>query len=611
VVDAGGSPVTFTQITAGAQHACGLDAKQHALCWGRGDRGELRRAQRPLVVSGFSPYADVAGYTASQQAETWTTLSAGETTTCGIAAGGTFAGQASCWGDPTSVGNTLAHDYLWDGPVAGGFTYQAIAAGSDHSCGVTTSGDAVCWGKNQFGQLGDGTNNPTPEPTVVTGSMTWSSLTVGAGFTCATNTSNAIYCWGNDAQDQLGDNSFSPTFSLGPVRVASSRRFASVSSGVTGSTACALVLGGSAGGPAFCWGAQTNKSLGIDTSETCGTTLCRTTPVPVVRGGTFSAVAAGGLHTCVLDASGKAICFGNNNKGQLGRGTYNGTSNCPTPTACTDGAQVVSYPGTFTQIASGGLHTCGIDRATQNALCWGEGSSGQLGIGTAVGVNAPYPVSGGRQFTRITAGALHTCAIDVNGALFCWGDNSFGQLGIGSSATLFGTPQLVVSSGATSVTAGDRTTCAIINQQLKCWGDDSTGAIGDGAAALTGGPRPVPTLVLGGPSTYLDYLTGSGYSCGIQIPPPPYGPFGPPTSGSLYCWGVPAGSVTVPTPPLVTASGLNFRSLQLGGGKPWLCGITASGATQCFGRNYEGELGAAGTPSTGTSSSAPVVVTGD
>jgi alpha-tubulin suppressor-like RCC1 family protein len=79
-----------------------------------------------------------------------------------------------------------------------------IGAGGDHTCAVTLSGTAYCWGANAQGELGNGTLAGSATPALVAGGLTWHWVSAGAFFSCGLTTDGIPYCWGQNNAGQLG-----------------------------------------------------------------------------------------------------------------------------------------------------------------------------------------------------------------------------------------------------------------------------------------------------------------------------------------------------------------------------------------------------------------------
>lgn len=212
----------YTVITLGGRHACALTAAGAAFCWGDnvvgqlGDGTETRRLI-PVAVGGGL---------------TFVSLSAGGEHTCGL----TSDGSAYCWGSSTS--GALGHgaftgpDFCqnpdpFDRPypcstsparVIGGLTFATISAGGSHTCALTPSGVAYCWGSNSGGQLGNATTNASASPVVVAGGLTFANLSAGGEHTCGITTDGVAYCWGANGYYALGTDDALPGSSV-PVRV--------------------------------------------------------------------------------------------------------------------------------------------------------------------------------------------------------------------------------------------------------------------------------------------------------------------------------------------------------------------------------------------------------
>lgn len=88
--------------------------------------------------------------------------------------------------------------------VAGGLTFATVVPGGTHTCGVTVAGAAYCWGRNDFGQLGDGSREGRTTPVRVSGGSSFASVTAGSTYTCGLTPVGAVYCWGHDQRGQLG-----------------------------------------------------------------------------------------------------------------------------------------------------------------------------------------------------------------------------------------------------------------------------------------------------------------------------------------------------------------------------------------------------------------------
>jgi alpha-tubulin suppressor-like RCC1 family protein len=337
-------------------------------------------------------------------------IAAGRSHTCALMEGG----GVKCWGQ-NSVGE------LGDGtttnrnrPVdVSGLSSGVVAlvAGGRHTCALMGSGEVMCWGWNELGQLGDGTtiNRLTPVP--VTGlAAPVTALSAGGGHTCALS-GGAALCWGSNFFGQLGNGTTTTTPNPTPVPVTD------LASGATalaagGEHTCALMTGGGA----KCWGYNTSGQLGATTG-----TYYSSVPVDVVDlGGQATALVAGGDHTCARMSDSGAKCWGANGWGQLGDGTMTGRI---TP------AYVSGLTSGVAALAAGTDHTCAV-LETGGVKCWGWNLYGQVGDGTTTLKTSPVDVTGLTDgAVPVAAGETHSCVVTVSAGAKCWGRNQLGQLG--------------------------------------------------------------------------------------------------------------------------------------------------------------------------------------
>jgi alpha-tubulin suppressor-like RCC1 family protein len=335
----------------------------------------------------------------------FTQLSAGNQFICALRADG----RVFCWGNNASgqLGNDdIATTHRSTAAQVTGLTDAVeIAAGWEHACARRQSGAVVCWGRNSYGQVGDGTDSQRLVPTAVLGVAGALEVTAGREHTCA-RLASSVLCWGRNSYGQLGNSEYS--FSA-----------TSTATTVTGLTDAVEIDAGDAhtcarrqGGTLVCWGDNAYGKLAD------GTTGSRSEPAPVLNLTDAIDLAVGGNHTCVRRSAAATVCWGPNFYGEVGDGTADFRQS---PT-------VVIDLGAVTALAAGGYHTCA-RRASGSAACWGFNESGQLGDTSAMSRTAPVDVSTLTNVVELVAGSDFSCARLTTGGLMCWGANYEGQLG--------------------------------------------------------------------------------------------------------------------------------------------------------------------------------------
>ena len=346
------------------------------------------------------------------------------------------------------------------------FPLRADGFGAVHSCFVESNGGLSCWGNNDYGQLGDGTQERQPTPVRVSGmSSSVANVALGSYNSCALLISGAVKCWGRNENGQLGDGT-------------TTKRNTPVSNTMLSSGVVSLSVGGHGTGSQVCVVLSTGavKCLGVNDFGQIGdgTTTSKNTPTTVSglsSGG--DSVAAGNYHSCALLSTGAVRCWGSNGQSQLGCGAANcggSTCSCPFGSTCpTNDCSLIpkAVSGLSIGIISlhaGGEHSC-VLLSNGGVQGWGSNENGQLGDGTTSGRVSAAAVNGlSSGVIALALGGAHSCVVLSTGGVKCWGDNYRGKLGDWTTIPR-STPTdvLGLSSGAISVFLGSQHTCAVLS----------------------------------------------------------------------------------------------------------------------------------------------------
>jgi alpha-tubulin suppressor-like RCC1 family protein len=311
-----------------ALNTCALTTAGGVECWGYNYYGELGNGSFATTPpAGSDVPVAVTGLSSGVAA-----IAVGEIESCAL----TMGGAVLCWGDnyhgELGIGSfqtTAPYGVDVPGGVSGlSSGVKAIAVGGSHACALNSAGGVVCWGDDFYGQLGNGSfmttgNQGSATPLAVSGlSSGVMAIAAGSLHTCALTTGGAVLCWGSNEYGQLGNGAFLLSGTDAPGAVSG------LSSGVVAIAAgafhtCALTSGGAV----QCWGYNAYGQLGngaFQTSSPYGTAL------PGAVSGLSSGIAtisAGGDQTCAATAAGHVECWGENFYGELGTGAFTTTGN--------------------------------------------------------------------------------------------------------------------------------------------------------------------------------------------------------------------------------------------------------------------------------------------
>ncbi|MBA2706942.1 MAG: hypothetical protein H0U59_03955, partial [Gemmatimonadaceae bacterium] len=334
--------------------------------------------------------------------------------------------------------------------TTGTFTFTSPAA-TGFECKLDTGAWTTCSSPYTTPVLANGSHtvsiravkNGVPDATVATRTwtvdtsavplqpVTGSTLAAGPLHACAVATGK-MYCWGDNGAGQLGDGTSSPRTT--PLQTGAATDWASVSVGL--SHTCALRNSGAL----YCWGGNGYGQLGSQDP------------------------------TYYFGSSSPVWCWGSNGSGELGNGSFS-YSAVTVPTQVGTNTNWVDVDGGYG-------FTCALN-ASGAMYCWGDGSAGQLGVGSTAGFFGPMTAAA-TNVASISVGSEYACAAKKNGSLWCWGQNTTFQGG--NSVTDRTIPsQVGIETDWKSVDAGIIHTCAIkTNGALWCWGDQTNNALGNG-----------------------------------------------------------------------------------------------------------------------------------
>ena len=571
-------------IATGTSHTCALFGDGNVSCWGFNNHGQFGDGTAlSTTVLRKTPTLSGAGHVAAFETDPAVQIVAGLDFTCGLAQ----SGSVYCWGTngngelgagSAAVTSNVALPVMNLSEVSNVYAN----AGGSFACARTRSNALYCWGKNDLGQLGNGTVNFSNVPVLVNEVTAAGSVGVGGTHVISLQTDHAMLAWGKNTQAQLGSGMAT---NYEPTPVSGTTLYGATQIALGGQHSCAIF------GPdskVACWGQNGVGQLGN------GTSIGAYAPVVVPGLTGVRELALGALSSCALLNDGSVWCWGYNRYFQLGNGTmtnslspiqvtglpttqhiasgawyvaaltdagalygwgYNGnrqlgfTGSAPTPVLIT------GLAGPFDAVACGNSHTCVLTH-DHAVYCFGTNNAGELGNGAVgglalastatavanIGTLADYPIAINATGSSGTDEA--TCARTLSGAVYCWGANLNGQLANGDTTNRsLATASTITNAAEVSLGLGFGCYRDTSNA-VYCWGDDTLGELGNGTVSSTPttSPGSAPVMV-NASAVAASSFQASYHACAIS-------------AGKVSCWGaglatgtgVASGSFATPTP---------------------------------------------------------------
>ena len=387
-------------VSLGGFHSCALKANGQVSCWGSGRTGQLgdgsgSNQNYPVTVEDNSNVAisDIVQISAGNY-YSCALKSDGEVLCWGEGNIGQLGDNSTTSrNNPVSVvGEDSNDDGSGDGLLSG---IVQISLGSGHTCALKSDGGVLCWGNNSFGQLGNGESGfgqrksypvkvQESNGTALSGVV---QLSLGSDHTCAMTSGGEALCWGGGDLGKLGNGSESARVFATSVKVNSSTKLSGIVQVSGGSShTCAL----KSNGEVWCWGDGDGKQVrngDVINSEHFGSLYAIATIFDdgTLLGGVRQ-INVGDIHTCAQTSGMETKCWGG--VGRLGNGA---SSSSYTPVTVIAGRGSSSPLAEIAQISVGGYHSCALISGGK-IKCWGSGSSVPLGNGGTTNVYHPVTV---------------------------------------------------------------------------------------------------------------------------------------------------------------------------------------------------------------------------
>ncbi len=585
-------------LSVNDNHACALNSDGEVYCWGDNSLGQLgnknlSHSAEPVLVTGLSPARFI---------------SSGKDYSCAMLEGdeGLY-----CWGDNSqgqlgagfSAGFSALPIKVGSRPADN--SPLRVSVGHQHSCLSDGQGAVLCWGNNQYGQLGTGDTKTQALPVPVKGLNNIVSLSSQGNYNCALDSQGQVHCWGNNQSGQLGDgtdiNRTRPR-SVDVSELLEAQQAYGLETNIlqiAGSYnhTCALL----SSGQVACWGANSQGELGKRAKDDPYS--------PALVEGLFDVqeIALGDGFSCALQSDSRVWCWGASPEGSstspmpLSRKAdsiradgsllclLSGNDNAGYQSLCFgEGAGNSSaYSQALADLRTSGSHSCGLlnSNSANNVECTGYNAEGQLGVLTpnAIGM---AKVALADQALQLDVGNKHSCAVLASGQILCWGDNSEGQLGNGYITDKPTLPVVVAGRNSDAVrkqpiASGENHNCLInAEQQVYCWGNNDNGQLGDDSFEA----RLQATFKVQGLETPILGLNAAGNnSCAVD------------DKGAAFCWGANeqgqlGNGDYIDSIQAQAVLGLDSGVSLISPAGNYSCALVNAGV-QCWGSNLSGVLG--------------------
>lgn len=429
-----------------------------------------------------------------------------------------------------------------------------VATGCNYALALKTDGSIVSWGRNDYGQLGNGQAAMRTTPAKVAGIDHVVSAIASNIFTLALRDDGTVWSWGINGNGMLGDGS-----TQGKSHPVAVKGIGGTVTAIASTQSHVLAVTSDGG----VWGWGLYGTVG-DGQTGLSATAVKLTGLPAVQ-----AVAAGTGHSLALAADGSVWSWGDNSHGQLGDGGSAKLRIAPARIAALSNIVAISsYASTNLALDASG-----------QVWSWGYGAFGALGSGDYSDRTTPTIVSGLPKIKTIIAANAVSVGIADDGSVWMWGDNSLGQFG----DSRYGKQPLPVKvaalAGYSGISIGGRHAVGYNpGGVLQAWGENAYGQLGVGDVIDRSAPAPVT-----GVPPFRQMSAGFTHTVAVA------------GDGSVWTWGsngsgeLADGTVAAENIP-VAVQGLGKAS-AVAAGSFHVLALATDGSVWAWGSNGNGALG--------------------
>ena len=507
-----GSLTNWKQVSCSVNTTGAIKTDGTLWMWGQGDYGALGNGNTTVRYS--SPI-QVGSLT------NWKQLSCAAYTTAAVKTDGTLWTWGGGTGNNGQLGNGAAIGFWYSSPIQVGLlnNWKQVSM-NQHTAAVKNDATMWTWGYNVYGQLGNGNTINYSSPIQVGSLTNWKQVVASSYNTAAVKTDGTLWAWGLNVYGQLGlgesdvvadfstANLSSPMQASGGTTWANTDPYTQILTLSHRALHSALIK---QDGTLWVGGVNNAGQLGN------GTTITYSSPIQIGNLTNWKQVAISGQSsynigiTAAIKTDGTLWTWGSDSYGGLGNGT----------TLYYSSPIQVGALTTWKQVSCGYRENVYAVKTDGTLWAWGNGTSGELGNGTALKYSSPVQVGSLTNWNSVSGGYLMFAAIKTNGTLWTCGSNSYGYLGNGTIIDYSSPIQVGALTNWKQVSCGTGSVLAVkTDGTLWSWGLNNQYILGNGNSINYSSPIQIGSL------TNWKYISaGAGFAAAIK------------TDGTLWAWG--------------------------------------------------------------------------